>query len=187
MALSTVASSCSPGTAYFDTYGCLCYPYSVLYSEGAGTYYCGDGYGDYGTLCICTTTGTADSWQNVCDADYCMGQYCSDVTGCCSYCPPGTYSATGLSCISCSTCSPDATTIFPCDGYGSTSDVLCICNNGYTGNGITCSKSSSSSSSCPYGTCDTEYASCCLSDSTGPIAPLCFSGCYSCPAGSFST
>ena len=189
MALRSVASSCGPGTsASVTSNACSCYPYQVYYSSALGTYYCGDGSGNYGNLCICYT-GTVVSWQDICDASYCMGQYCQDITGGCSYCSPGTYSAYGLSCVSCSTCSVYATTTGSCSGYGSTSDVSCTCNSGYTGNGYSCTKTTSgggSSSSCSNGKCDTSFASCCLSNGNGPLAPSCYAGCFTCPAGSYA-
>ena len=183
-ALCLVDSSCGPGTAGFTTSSCTC-GLPVLYEDYLNTYYCGDGFGDYGALCMCYT-GITSTWENICSASYCLGQYCSDITGGCSYCSPGSYSASGSSCVPCSTCSSHATTIGSCSGYGSTSDVICVCNSGYTGNGITCTASTSYTTSCAYGTCDTYYSDCCTSNNYGPVASCCFCGCFTCPIGTSS-
>ena len=184
---------CAPGTAESTTTSCTCE--LSVFQNLDGSYYCGDGFGEYSNLCLCMATGLTSSQQSVCDSSACTAQYCYDswvaIHGLCSQCSPGTYSTSGQSCVSCSVCSPYAKTS-GCSNYGSTSDVTCTCNSGYTGNGFSCTPSSSSSpsssdSSCAAGTCSTLSISCCFLNPSGPLSSCCDCGCFTCPAGSTSS
>jgi hypothetical protein len=117
-----------------------------MYSSAVREFYCSDGNGGSGDLCKCYySMGIVYtySFQRICDSTSCKVQYCAGTSGngFCSYCSPGEYSAFGLSCISCLTCSLYASTTGSCSNYGSTSDVSCTCNSRYSGNGITCTRS----------------------------------------------